>query len=98
VRAGAGRRVSTVCGKVWNIVRRAAHRLTFDVDPLSTAWTALLLPGALRAKPISATERRIGHSPYVDPVLTATLFSVRLPLYPNLLLNMQSDFAAELVH
>jgi DNA-binding transcriptional LysR family regulator len=40
----------------------------------------------------------IGHSPYVDPVLTSTLFSIRLPLHPNLLLNMQSDFAPELVH
>jgi hypothetical protein len=35
-------------------VRRGAHWLTFNLDPLSAAWTALLLPGALRTKPISA--------------------------------------------
>jgi DNA-binding transcriptional LysR family regulator len=40
----------------------------------------------------------IGHSPYVDPVLISTLLSIRLPLHPNLVLNMQSDFAPELVH
>ena len=40
----------------------------------------------------------IGHSPYVDPVMVSTLFSIRLPLHPNLVLNMQSDFSPELVH
>lgn len=40
----------------------------------------------------------IGRSPYLDPIITSTLFSVRLPLYPNLVLHMQSDFAPELVH
>jgi DNA-binding transcriptional LysR family regulator len=40
----------------------------------------------------------IGRSPYLDPMISSTLSSVRLPLYPNLLLHMQSDFAPELVH
>ncbi|MGD0270711.1 MAG: LysR family transcriptional regulator [Candidatus Sulfotelmatobacter sp.] len=40
----------------------------------------------------------IGRSPYLDPIISSTLSSVRLPLYPNLLLHMQSDFAPELVH
>jgi DNA-binding transcriptional LysR family regulator len=40
----------------------------------------------------------IGRSPYLDPMIISTLFSVRLPLYPNLVLHMQSDFAPELVH
>lgn len=40
----------------------------------------------------------IGRSPYLDPMITSTLFSVRLPLYPNLVLHMQSEFAPELVH
>jgi DNA-binding transcriptional LysR family regulator len=31
-------------------------------------------------------------------MLISTLFSIRLPLHPNLLLSMQSDFAPELVH
>jgi DNA-binding transcriptional LysR family regulator len=39
----------------------------------------------------------IGHSPFVDPVMVSTLLSIRLPLHPNLVLHMQSDFAPELV-
>lgn len=40
----------------------------------------------------------IGRSPYLDPMITSTLLSVRLPLYPNLDLRMQSEFAPDLVH
>ena len=41
---------------------------------------------------------KIGRSPYADPFLTSTLLSIRLPLYPNLHVNLHSDFAPELVH
>lgn len=40
----------------------------------------------------------IGHSPYLDPVMISALLSIRLPLHPNVVLHMQSDFAPELVH
>jgi DNA-binding transcriptional LysR family regulator len=40
----------------------------------------------------------IGRSPYLDPMITSALFSVRLSLYPNLVLHMQSEFAPGLVH
>src|ERR1022692_1590063 len=40
----------------------------------------------------------IGRSPYLDPMIVPTLFSIRLPLYTNLVLHMQSDFAPDLVH
>jgi DNA-binding transcriptional LysR family regulator len=40
----------------------------------------------------------IGRSPYADPFLTAALLSIHLPLYPNLRINLHSDFAPELVH
>ena len=40
----------------------------------------------------------IGRSPYTDPFLTSALLSIRLPLYPNLMVQLHSDFAPELVH
>lgn len=40
----------------------------------------------------------IGRSPYADPFLTSALLAIHLPLYPNLKINLHSDFAPELVH
>jgi DNA-binding transcriptional LysR family regulator len=40
----------------------------------------------------------VGHSPYTDPLIVSTLLAIHLPLYPNLVLHMQSDFAPELIH
>jgi DNA-binding transcriptional LysR family regulator len=40
----------------------------------------------------------VGKSPFADPVLTSLLLSIRLPLYPDLVLKVHSDFAPELVH
>jgi DNA-binding transcriptional LysR family regulator len=38
----------------------------------------------------------IGQSPYTDPLLTSIISSVHLPLYPNLRLNVSSDYSPEL--
>ena len=40
----------------------------------------------------------IGHSPYMDPALLASILSVHLPLYPSLRLRVESMFASELAH
>jgi DNA-binding transcriptional LysR family regulator len=40
----------------------------------------------------------IGRSPYTSPALIAALLSVRLPRFPELRINLHSDFAPELVH
>ena len=40
----------------------------------------------------------VGRSPFADPLLTSTLLSTRLPLYPNLTLHLHSDLALELMH
>ncbi len=40
----------------------------------------------------------VGHSPYTDPALISILLSLRLPLYPNLQLQLHSDFVFNLVH
>jgi hypothetical protein len=39
----------------------------------------------------------IGQSAYADPFVTSALLSIHLPLYPNLHLQLHSDFAPELV-
>lgn len=41
---------------------------------------------------------RLGKSPYTDPFLVSTLLSVRLPLYPDLKVNLSSNFSGVLVH
>ena len=38
----------------------------------------------------------IGHSPYTDPLLTSVVSSVHLPFYPNLKLQISSDYSPEL--
>jgi len=40
----------------------------------------------------------IGRSPYADPFLTSALLAIHLPLYPNLHVQLHSDFAPELIH
>jgi DNA-binding transcriptional LysR family regulator len=40
----------------------------------------------------------IGRSPYIDPFLVSTLLAVRLPLFPDLKLDLPSRFSLDLVH
>lgn len=39
-----------------------------------------------------------GHTPYTDPTLKLMLLSIHLPLYPNIRVQLHSDFAFDLVH
>lgn len=41
---------------------------------------------------------RVGKSPDVDPILVEILYSIRLPLYPHLEINVQSESSSELAH
>jgi DNA-binding transcriptional LysR family regulator len=41
---------------------------------------------------------RLGKSPYTDPFLVTTALSIRLPLYPDLKLNLSSNFSPILIH
>jgi len=40
----------------------------------------------------------IGRSPYIDPFLISTLLTVRLPLFPDLKLDLPSRFSLDLIH
>jgi DNA-binding transcriptional LysR family regulator len=39
-----------------------------------------------------------GHTPYTDPTLKLMLLSIYLPLYPNVRVQLHSDFSFDLVH
>ncbi len=39
-----------------------------------------------------------GHTPYTDPMLKLLLLSIHLPLYPNIKVQLHSDFTFDLVH
>jgi DNA-binding transcriptional LysR family regulator len=39
-----------------------------------------------------------GHTPYTDPTLWLMLLAVHLPLYPNVKVQLHSDFTFELIH
>lgn len=41
---------------------------------------------------------RVGKSPYIDPYLVSMLLSVRLPLFPNLKVELSSGFSCDLAH
>jgi DNA-binding transcriptional LysR family regulator len=40
----------------------------------------------------------IGRSPDIDPALVEMLFSLHLPLYPNLKIHLHSEFSSDLTH
>lgn len=40
----------------------------------------------------------IGRSPYTDPFLASTLLSIRLPLFPQLRIEMSNQFSYDLIH
>ena len=40
----------------------------------------------------------VGRSPYIDPFLVSTLLTVRLPLFPDLKLDLPSRFSLDLIH
>jgi len=81
-----------------NVAITEAGRAFVEEARFSIVHSERAMQAAKTAHAGVVSHLTIGHSPYVDPVLTSTLFSIRLPLHPNLLLNMQSDFAPELVH
>ena len=81
-----------------NVAITDAGRAFVEEAKFSIVHSERAMQAAKTAHAGVVSHLTISHSPYVDPVLTSTLFSIRLPLHPNLLLNMQSDFAPELVH
>ena len=57
---------------------------------------------AIQAVQIAAREIQsvlsMGRSPYIDPFLVSTLLTVRLPLFPDLKIDLPSRFSLDLVH
>ena len=81
-----------------NVVITDAGRAFIEEAKLSLIHDTRALEHAKAAHQGAEANLTIGRSPYLDPLVVHVLFSVHLPLYPNLSLHMQSEFAPELEH
>ena len=81
-----------------NVIITEAGRAFIEEAQLSLIHDARALEHGKAANKGAESQLTIGRSPYLDPSVVPALFSIRLPLYPNINIHMQSDFAPELEH
>lgn len=105
--SGLSRRISTLEAKHRiklferdhaNVTLTEAGRVFVEEAKLSLLHDERAVQAARAASEGVESVLTIGKSPYADPFLTSALLSIRLPLYPNLRLNLHCGFAPELVH
>lgn len=105
--SGLSRRVSTLEAKHRiklfernhaNVTLTEAGRVFVEEAKLSLLHDERAVQAARAVSEGVESVLTIGRSPYADPFLTSALLSIHLPLYPNLRINLHSDFAPELVH
>jgi DNA-binding transcriptional LysR family regulator len=105
--SGLSRRVSTLETKYRiklfdrdhaNVVLTEAGRVFVEEAKLSLLHDERAVQSARAVAEGVESVLAIGRSPYTDPFLTSALLSIHLPLYPNLRINLHSDFAPELIH
>jgi len=81
-----------------NVVLTEAGRVFVEEAKLSLMHNERAIEVARAVSEGVESVLTIGRSPYADPFLTSALLSIHLPLYPNLHVQLHSDFAPELVH
>jgi DNA-binding transcriptional LysR family regulator len=81
-----------------NVVLTEAGRVFVEEAKLSLMHDERAIEVARAVSEGLESVLTIGRSPYADPFLTSALLSIHLPLYPNLHVQLHSDFAPELVH
>ncbi len=81
-----------------NVALTEAGRVFVEEAKLSLLHDERALQSARAVTEGQESILTIGRSPYADPFLTSALLAIHLPLYPNLKINLHSDFAPELVH
>jgi DNA-binding transcriptional LysR family regulator len=81
-----------------NVVLTEAGRVFVEEAKLSLLHDERAIEVARAVSEGVESVLTIDRSPYADPFLTAALLSIHLPLYPNLHVQLHSDFAPELVH
>lgn len=105
--SGLSRRVSTLEAKHRiklfernhaNVTLTEAGRVFVEEAKLSLLHDERAVQAARAVSEGVESVLTIGKSPYADPFLTSALLSIHLPLYPNLRINLHSDFAPELIH
>src|ERR1700729_3204497 len=73
-----------------NVVVTEAGQAFLEEAKLSLMYDARAVEHGKAANEGAESQLTIGRSPYLDPSIVPALFSVRLPLYPNLNIHMQS--------
>jgi DNA-binding transcriptional LysR family regulator len=81
-----------------NVTLTDAGRMFIEEAKLSLLHNEKAVQVAQAAAQGVESMLTIGRSPFADPLLTSTLLSINLPLYPNLQLSLHSDFAPELIY
>jgi len=81
-----------------NVVITDAGRAFVEEAKLSIFHDERAIESGKSANAGIESHLTIGRSPYLDPMIISTLFSIQLPLYPNLVLQMQSDFSPDLIY
>lgn len=80
------------------VVINDAGRAFIEEARLSVLHAERAVQAARAAIHSSETLLNVGRSPYTDPFLISTLLSIRLPLYPQLKVELCSQFSTDLVH
>jgi DNA-binding transcriptional LysR family regulator len=81
-----------------NVSINDAGRAFVEEARLSVLHGERAIQAARAATHSSESVLNIGRSPYTDPFLISTLLSVRLPLFPQLRVELSSHFSCDLVH
>lgn len=81
-----------------NVTINDAGRAFVEEARVSVLHCERAVQAARAATHNSETILNIGRSPYTDPFLISTLFSVRLPLFPQLRIELSSQFSCDLVN
>jgi DNA-binding transcriptional LysR family regulator len=81
-----------------NVALTDAGRAFVEEAKISLLHNEKALQAAQATREGVESTLTVGRSPFADPLLTSTLLSTRLPLYPHLRLSLHSDFAPELIH
>ena len=79
------------------VVLNDAGRAYLEQAKLSIMYAERAFQAAREAMREADTALHIGRSPYTDPFLISTRYSVQLPLYPRLRFEISSHYSCELI-
>jgi DNA-binding transcriptional LysR family regulator len=81
-----------------NVTLNDAGRAYVEQARLSLLYAERAFQAARAAMQNADVVLNVGRSPYTDPFLLSTLLSIRLPLFPQLRVELTSRFSCDLAH